>query len=51
MVEKLQDKPYQLENKQAKDANLRANIKSWRAKNARKIFSKYLKERICKINI
>ena len=33
MIENLQDELYQLENKQAKDAKLRANIRSWRAKN------------------
>ena len=33
MIENLQDELYQLENKQAKGAKLRAN-KSWRTKNA-----------------
>ena len=33
MIENLQDELYQLENKQAKRAKLRAN-RSWRAKNA-----------------
>ena len=49
MIENLQDKLYQLENKQAKGAKLRANIRSWRAKNVPKLSSKYLKDRICKI--
>ena len=42
----LQNELYQLENKQAKGAKLRANIRSWRAKNAPKLSSKYLKDRI-----
>ena len=46
MIENLQDELYQLENKQAKGAKLRANIRSWRAINAPKLFSKYLKDRI-----
>ena len=33
MIENLQNELYQLENKQAKGAKLRANIRSWRAKN------------------
>ena len=33
MIENLQDELYQLENKQAKGAKHRANIRSWRAKN------------------
>ena len=49
MIENLQDKLYQLENKQAKGAKLRANIRSWGAKNVPKLSSKYLKDRICKI--
>ena len=49
MIENLQDELYQLESKQAKDAKLRANIRSWRAKNAPKLSSKYLKDRIWKI--
>ena len=49
MIENLQDELYQLENKQAKGAKFRANIRSWRAKNALKLSSKYLKDRICKI--
>ena len=49
MIENLQDELYQLENKQAKGAKLRANIRSWRAKNVPKLSSKYLKDRICKI--
>ena len=34
MIENLQDELYQLENKQAKWAKLRANIRSWWVKNA-----------------
>ena len=34
MIENLQDELYQLENKQAKWAKLRANIRSWVVKNA-----------------
>ena len=49
MIENLQDELYQLENKQVKGAKLRANIRSWRAKNFPKLSSKYLKDRICKI--
>ena len=49
MNENLQDEPCQLENKQAKGSKLCANIRSWRAKNAPKLSSKYLKDRICKI--
>ena len=49
MIENLQDEIYQLENKQAKGYKLRANIRSWRAKNASKLSSKYLKDKICKI--
>ena len=49
MIENLQDKLYQLENKQAKGAKLRANIRSWRAKNVPKLSSKYLKYRLWKI--
>ena len=49
MIENLQNELYQLENKQAKGAKLRANIRSWRARNALKLSSKYLKGRICKI--
>ena len=33
-------------NKQAKGAKLRANIRSWWVKNAPKLSSKYLKDRI-----
>ena len=44
MIENLQNELYQLENKQAKGAKLRANIK-----NVPKLSSKYLKDRICKI--
>ena len=49
MIENLQDELYQLESKQAKGAKLRANKRSWRAKYAPKLSSKYLKDRICKI--
>ena len=49
MIENLQDDLYQLENKQAKHAKLCPNIRSWRTKNAPKLSSKYLKDRICKI--
>ena len=49
MIENLKDELYQLENKQAKAAKLRANIRSWRAKNVPKLSSKCLKDRICKI--
>ena len=44
MIENLQDD--QLENKQAKGAKLRANIRTWMAKNAPKLPSKYLKDKI-----
>ena len=46
MIENLQNELYQLENKQAKGVKLRANIRSWRAKNAPKFSLKYLKDRI-----
>ena len=46
MIENLQNEVYQLENKQAKGAKLRAKIRSWRVKNATKLSSKYLKDRI-----
>ena len=49
MIENLQYDLYQLENKQAKHAKLCASIRSWRTKNAPKLSSKYLKDRICKI--
>ena len=45
MIENLQDELYQLENKQAKSAKLRANIRSWRAKKAPKLSSKYMRDR------
>ena len=38
MIENLQDELYQLENKQAKDAKLRTNIRSWRAKKCPETF-------------
>ena len=43
MIENFQDELFQLENKQAKGAKLRGNSRSWRAKNAQKPSSKYLK--------
>ena len=46
MIKNLQDELYQLENKQAKGAKLPANNRSWRVKNAPKLSSKYLKDRI-----
>ena len=46
MIENLQNELYQLENKRAKGAKLCANIRSWRAKNAPKRSSKYLKDRM-----
>ena len=46
MIENLQNELYQLENKQAKGAKLRVNIRSWRAKNVPKLYLKYLKDRI-----
>ena len=49
MIENLQDELYQLENKQAKGAKLRANVRSWRVKNTPKLSLKYLKDRIWKI--
>ena len=49
MIENLQDKLYELENKLAKDAKLCATIRNWSAKNAPKLSSKYLKDRIHQI--
>ena len=46
MIENLQDELYELENKQAKGAKLRDNIRSLRAKSGPKLYSKYLKDRI-----
>ena len=46
MIENLQNELYQLENKQAKGAKLRAKIRSWKGKNTPKLFSKYLEDRI-----
>ena len=46
MIENLQNELYQLENKQAKVAKLRANIRSWKTKNVPRLSSKYLKDRI-----
>ena len=48
MIENLQDELYQLENKQAKGTKLHDNIRSWKANNAPKLSSKYLKDRIWK---
>ena len=48
MIENLQDKLYQLENKQPKFVQICSNI-IWEAKNDEKLFLKYLKDRICKI--
>ena len=46
MIENLRNELYQLENKQAKGGKLLGNIRSWRAKNAPKLSSKYLKDSI-----
>ena len=46
MIKNLQDKLYQLENKQPKGAKLRANMRSWKGK---MLSSKYLKDRTCKM--
>ena len=46
MIENLQDELYQLQNKRQKGAKLRCSIRSWRVKNAPKLSSKYLKDRI-----
>ena len=46
MIENVQNELYELENKQAESAKLCANISSWRAKNAPKPSSEYLKDRI-----
>ena len=50
MIENLQDELYQLQNKQAKSDKLHANIR-WELedKNAPKLSSKYLKDRLRKI--
>ena len=50
MIENLQDELYQLQNEQAKKDKLRANIR-WELedKNAPKLSSKYLRDRIRKI--
>ena len=52
IIKNLQDELYQLENKQAKGLTKNFVLRSdgsLRVKNALKFFSKYLKERICKI--
>ena len=46
MIENLENELYQLENKNSEGAKLRVNIGSWRAKNAPKVSSKYLKDKI-----
>ena len=46
MIQNSQNEHYQLENKQAKGAKLRANIRSWREKNAPKLSSNYLKDKM-----
>ena len=46
MIENLRNQLYQLGNKQEKGVKLCANIRIWRAKNAPKLSSKYLKDRI-----
>ena len=46
VIKNLQDKPDQLKNKQAKGVKLHANTRLDLLKN---FFSKYLKDRICKI--
>ena len=43
MTENLQKELYRLENKRAKGAKIRANIRSWRAKNDPKLSLKCLK--------
>ena len=43
MIENLQKELYQLENKRAKGAKIRANIRSWRAKTDPKLSLKCLK--------
>ena len=50
MIETLQDEIYQLGNNQAKGAKLRSYIR-WEleGENVQRYFSKYFKERICKI--
>ena len=46
MIENLQNEFHQLENKLAKGTKLCANIRRWTAKNAPKLSSKYLKDKI-----
>ena len=50
MIENLQNELHRLENKQAKGAKICANIRIWRAKNAPKLSSKYLKTEYEKSN-
>ena len=47
MIENLEDELYQLENKQAK--GMLMSDGNWSAKKAPNLFSKHLKDRICKI--
>ena len=50
MIENLKDELYQLENKEAKGAKHRANMRQeLEGKNSSKTFLKYLKYRICKM--
>ena len=50
LIENLKNELYQLENKQAKSANVRANItQELEGKKGRKLSSEYLKDRICKL--
>ena len=50
MIENLQDELYQLEKNKQKVLNFVLTLgRSWSAKNATKLSSKYLKDRICKI--
>ena len=46
MIENLENELYQSEKKQAKSAKLRVNIRIWMAKNAPKLSSNQLKDRI-----
>ena len=50
MIQNLQGELYQLENKKPKGANFVLKLsRSWRTKNAPKLSSKYLNDRISKI--
>ena len=46
MIENLQNDLRQLKNKQVKGVKRFANIRIWREKNAPKLSSKYLKDRL-----